>query len=71
MLLFTATIKAVVPQTAVVASAAAAFAMHIYTYSCCSRDRGCYIFPKTDATSLAVFPGTEVATWSLKLMLHP
>jgi hypothetical protein len=29
------------------------------------------MFTKTEATSLAVVPGTEVAICSLKLMLHP
>ncbi len=29
------------------------------------------MFTKTDATSLAAVPGTEVAIWSLKVMLHP
>jgi hypothetical protein len=28
------------------------------------------MFTKTDATSLAVVPGTDFATWSLKLILH-
>jgi hypothetical protein len=42
-----------------------------YIRSRCFRDRGCYMFTKTDATSLAAVPGTEVAIWSLKMMLHP
>jgi hypothetical protein len=29
------------------------------------------MFTITDASSLAAVPGTEVATCSLKLMLHP
>jgi hypothetical protein len=29
------------------------------------------MFTKSDALSLAAVPGTEVATCSLKLMLHP
>ncbi len=57
-----------------------------YIPSCCFRDRGCYMLTKTEATSpaavaifsctktdasLADVPGTEGATCSLKLMLHP